>query len=165
MVVRAGLRDAPWVLARVLLERLFVAAWVVQSEEHAEQYQDLGRSETLRETRRLVQAGLIGVCDVETGRGGLEAFQRVHKADIHRRLQIETLAREAGLGELYDVTYGMCSQVAHAFDFGVQKQPDEEHAIAVSEGTLLLITQVVDDWVSRKRVTTPEELRHLTAPR
>lgn len=153
-----GLVNPCWALSRGLLDRLFLAGWVVQSEERAHIYQNLPKSESKRGVRKLITGGLL----VTQSPGFLESLN----GKIPPRPHIEQIAKDAGLEKVYTVLYSEGSEATHGFDFGIERQRAEEISaiIELSAGFLVTATAITVRWVFAGGVTKPEELEDALSP-
>ena len=156
---RLGLVNPCWTLSRGLLDRLFLAGWVVQAEDRAHGYQNLAKHESKRGMRKFISTDLL-----VTQSPGLLASMN---GKIPDRPHISQFAKESGLEKLYTVLYSVGSEAAHGFDFGITRQGAEEITtiLEFSAAFLATTTHMADRWVFDGQVTKPEELEYLLSPR
>ena len=161
-VADAGLTVPTMVFLRVLCEDLFLITWATRSEANA---------------ARLANAGveaLAHLAAVNLERGWMHVLKKDSREDHTRamlpkirkmagdRLHIEQIARNVGLGGVYDVVYRPASLEVHGKTFGVFSSNEGSGAITPTLIAIISVLDVImlvaDNCVLRGGATEPSEI-------
>ena len=108
------------IIARALLELLFLSAWITLSEENAIQYENASKMEMRRQARLIANAGYAKFRDPETGKDITKSILNSDNYKHIKRLpRIQEMAEATGLTDVYKTVYGYVSMIAHANDFSL----------------------------------------------
>lgn len=160
IVANAKLPASLGSLNRALLEILFWACWVVQSDENAQAYQGLAVNELKRLMRKNLGTGHARVVHKETQEDKLlEFLKSPEMANVPKRLRIEDVARLAGLERIYTQIYGLMSMDAHGNTFGMSSflatDVDQKMFMLIASANALLacVNLIAKNWIVNLRQT------------
>lgn len=107
-----------FVVARVLAETLFLAAWVARSERNAQTYMEAGTQGAAKAARVNIEHGRLVARSKTTGRDETKNLLNLLKSTKAERFNIEKIAAQVGLTKVYDITYRLSSLHAHVLTYG-----------------------------------------------
>jgi hypothetical protein len=151
------------VLMRVLCEDFFLIFWVAQSEANAVEYANTsGISELARLGRIYLDRNRAKIVHNSTGEDRTAAVLPELGKYISVRKKIESIARDSGLGKVYDIVYRPASMEVHGKTFGLDFDADEgalsaayPAIISIIEAILLIVDKYPTGTVE------PEEILRL----
>jgi len=155
--VASDLATPVLVLLRVLCEDLLLLFWISRSEENAAGYAKASISDFAKIARVNLQGGRAKVVHRSTGEDKTEAFLPKLKRLGAPRKRIETLARNSGLGKLYDILYRFASSEVHANTFGVLSAADADEALSTAFPAINSLLQAII-LIADNRSTPAEEI-------
>ena len=150
-------------VTRSLVESFFGTYWASLTDANGRKIMDSGRRELMRIMRVNLVAGHARITHRETGKNHTGEVLKSRKMSEAERLpRFDHMAREAGIGKVYDVMYGMLSLLSHTGMAGAQavRKPDEAihgylHAATAITRCLHLI---ISNRVRGRKVTTKDEI-------
>lgn len=152
------------VLARTIVESLILLLWVEISEENALHQSNAALAELKRVARINLERGTLKVWNRKTGEDATADFLRSDRfKDLQKSRKIVDLAKEAGVGNLYDVLYRFQSMSTHGHEIG---KGDNVEALVIMDlqaiGALsMAIGHVGLRWLIHRQRTDNETLRKL----
>lgn len=152
------------VVARSLLELLFLSVWISQSEENATKYETASIVELRRQARIIAKLGYgrfvdrVTKDDVTATTLNSDDFKQIGK-----RPRIEDMAKSTGLEEVYKTVYGFVSMIAHANDYALLESNRRKEILEASiEATITIIScieLVIVNWVFHRKITPAIEIK------
>jgi len=160
---QAELPDSLTTLSRALLETLIWARYVTTSTEYAQEFADSTKNEMKRVARKNLNAGYAKVRDTKTKDDKTKEFlNSTLMKDIPKRISIEKAAELGGLEQVYTITYGYISMIAHGRAFDLRTEPNDKIEIYASVSAALGALQGVEiitaDWIIHRKQTPMETL-------
>jgi hypothetical protein len=157
LMANARLGTPLFVLARVLCEDLFIAAWVSVSEENALAHEADVNSDVVRIMQVMVEKGLAKIPHKATGEDHTAEILPQMKQWKTGRKPIEQIAIGLGLGRAYDLVYRSASIEVHGKTYGLPSSTNEEGLLGALSMIALLIKAIC-------LVVDTDILRNTSAP-
>lgn len=133
-----------FVVARVLVETLFLTAWVARSEENAKTYMEAGAQGMAKFARINIEHGRLVARSKSTGRDETKNLLKLLKSVGAERFNIEKIAVQVGLTKVYDITYRLSSLHVHALTYGLPSgRKLEEGATAELPAVVSLLQSIL----------------------
>lgn len=153
-------------VSRSLLESLIAIYWASLEDKNANVLLDAMNRELLRIMRLNLERGHAEIRHKETGAlYTQEILDDPKLAQAKRPPQFRTMAEQAGLGKLYDTTYGFESLLAHGTAPELLVASDQRRLISTSlhssNAMLRGIHLIVDNHIRGKRRTLLTELQSI----
>ena len=137
-----------FVVARVLVETLILAAWVARSEENAHAYMEAGAQGLAKFALININQGRLVAQSRSTGGDATADVQKLLESVEVERFKVEKIAAEVGLTKVYDIAYRFFSLHVHGKTYGLPsgKKLEEGAAFALAAvvsllQSILLITE------------------------
>ena len=151
------------ILARGLLEILFLVCWVLQSEENAQGLQVSVNSQFKTVLKEILRKGYGKVSDKVNGNDKTnEYLKSPEMTNIPKRLRYEQIARDVGLEKIYSVTYRYLSLEAHFGTFELQDEvvPEDETLmiLEIMKSSLDAIMVVCANWIFNGKSTSASDI-------
>jgi hypothetical protein len=146
------------VLMRVLTETLFSIYWASLSGSNAKMYADGELSDLARMARLNLEKGRMKVRDCSSGEDRtasvLPDIQQLEKP----KLKIEQIARDSGLGKVYDILYRFGSIEVHGLASWSKDKDAAVTALPAVSVLLQAILLIASNRLLSNRPTTPIEI-------
>lgn len=162
LLAEARLSPPVAALTRNMLESLITIHWASLSESNAEEIQTAAEFESIRLMRNILRQDHAILRHKETLEDKTQQILNspfINKAKSPRRVNI--MAKESGLGKLYEMFYGIMSLLGHGTDTrALLEQPSDLLSAAVEAARTLLeaIYLIVVNRVRNHRPTTVTEI-------
>ncbi len=162
-VLEASLPSSAIVLGRALFERMMLSKWIVTKEPYAEEYLDLGKTEVLRQMRKLLTKRYGFMRDKNTGEDQTQTVLEDPRLKPSSRRRIEDIAKEAELEDIYHIFYGFLSMPAHGSTAGLPIAAADLLSLArdVATKSLQVVAGITAQWDSLRRGPTGDEVRRI----
>lgn len=150
VAARRGHPEPFYILVRGLYERVILAFWITRSDENAEEFKRIARSEVVRDFRKILKAGEGRVVERASGTDRTADILAACKMqEVPSRVRLQTLAEKVGLGTLHTRFSGYFSQQAHGFNFGLPDDPVQEvHMLSAAGGALIeALATISSRWI------------------
>jgi hypothetical protein len=122
------------ILGRCLLEQLITALWAIRSLENAQTHQNTAKTELAKALKINLKAGTAKIKNRYTGEDATTEFLEAEQMkSIPRRKNVEELAKDADVSDLYTVFYRFMSLETHGH---TGELTDDSDANALSEMNL-----------------------------
>ena len=162
-LARNHLFTSSMILARGLLEILFLVCWVIQSEENAQGLQVSINSQFKTALKEILRKGYGKVSDKVSGNDRTDEYlESPDMTKIPKRLRYEQIAREVGLEKIYSETYRYFSLEAHFGTFEIQDEVVAEDEILTILGSIKTsldaIIVVSANWAINQRSTPTSDI-------
>jgi Family of unknown function (DUF5677) len=131
------------VLMRVLCEDLILLYWTSLSEQNAAEYAKWPTSEVVAVARVNIERGRAAIRHQQTGQDATEAILPKLSDLVEKRKSLEQIAKEAGLGAVYDLLYRFGSLVPHAKSFDLFPEQGDERRLAELAAINALLAAVI----------------------
>lgn len=152
------------VIARALLENFISILWVQIDPAHASQLKQAAIAELARMTRLNLEAGEARILNRVTGEDATaDVLASGRFKNLPRRTSVEERAKQAGIGDLYNVFYRALSMEVHGHRLG---RPDHQGDLAFMHmqgiGAIALASGHAGvRWLLHRQRTDNETLRNL----
>jgi len=154
-----------FVVARVLVETLILAAWVARSEENAQAYMEAGAQGLAKFARMNIQHGRLVVQSKSTGGDETANVLKALESIEVERFNVEKIAGEMGLTKVYDIAYRFFSLHVHGKTYGLpsREKLEEGATFAVPAVVALLqsILLVTENRLLYDRDTSGGDIEHV----
>jgi hypothetical protein len=137
-----------FVVARVLVETLILAAWVARSEANAHTYMEAGAQGLAKFALINIEHGRLAVESKSTGSDETKTLLNALRTIKAERFNIERIAGDVGLAKVYDIAYRFFSLHVHGKTYGVPSRDKLEEgatfalpAVASLLQSILLLTE------------------------
>jgi len=151
-----------YLLTRGLLESLIWVCWIAKSNENAQAYYyDITKNELKRLARINLETGYGRVINTTTNEDVTqELLHSDWKKDIHTRLRIVDVAKDAGLDKLYREMYGFMSIPAHGnmLETNSSLEDDMGAILAVANVLMESINLVLKNWIDNRKQTPIKDI-------
>ena len=164
LLAKAGLAFPLGILARSLLEMNMGTFWAASMPERAVDASGATAAEAIRNMKKLLVQGHGKIVNTKTGEDQTAMLlEAIEKKKPGPRKQIAEMARECGLGRLYERFYGIESMPAHGHNIGLTGNDADNKAIfatmSASKAHLKAIHFTAAKWIRRDgEATTLAEL-------
>ena len=150
-------------VTRSLVESFFGTYWASLTDANGRRIMDAGRRELMRVMRLNLVARHARVEHRETGKNHTGEVLKSRKMSEAERLpRFDHMAKEAGIGKVYYVIYGMLALLSHAGMAGAQaaRKPDEAIHGHLHAATAIIrcLHLIVSNRVRSGKVTTKDEI-------
>jgi hypothetical protein len=149
-------------LERVVLEDLIRILWVTISDSNANKLQSGAVAALFRLVSVHVQSGREKIRSQKTGEDLSSRFL-ADKKNLPKPKSIETLAREAGVLDLYDIFYRSLSLDTHGHDLGPEEETGEWDLTVMHMQTFCAMTTAIGHagtlWLRARQRVDNEVLR------
>jgi hypothetical protein len=151
---------------RSIFESLLAVYWSSQKEEYATILLSVMRREMMRLMRLNLKRGHAVIRHKDTGAIHTEEILDDQKmSDAGRPPSFRTMAEQAGLGKLYDTSYGFMSMLAHGTATEMLANPDQRDLISAQlhsvSAFLRCIYLIAVNRIRKKRATSIAELESI----
>ncbi len=154
-----------FVVARVLVETLILAAWVARSEQNANTYMEAGAQALAKFARINIEHERLVVRSKSTGRDETPNLLNALKTVEVERLSIEKIAAEVGLAKVYDIAYRFFSLHVHGKTYGLpSREKLEEGATFALPAVVSLLQSILllsENHLLHDRDTSGAEIEHV----
>ncbi len=160
------LPESAAVLGRGLFEILIEVNWITFSKENAKKFAEATLGELKTNVREALKRGVGRVTLKATGEDKSQEFlSSPVMQDIPRRLQFGQMAKDVGLGKIFEMLYGFFSMCAHGFAYGIAEELALESHLdattAASVATMRCINLVVTAWMVKRQRSTVSQIREV----
>lgn len=150
-------------VTRSLVESLIGTYWASLDDANGRKIMDAGRREAMRIMRLNLVAGHARVRHRKAGRNHTgQVLRDARMSEAARLPRFDHMAKEAGIGKVYDVTYGMLSLLSHAGATEVlaaRGQDDAVHGhLHAAAAIVRCLHLIVSNRVRSGRVTPKDEI-------
>jgi hypothetical protein len=129
---------------RSIFESLLALYWSSQTEENATILLSVMRREMMRLMRLNLNRGHAVIRHKDTGAiHTREILDHPKMSEAGRPPSFRTMADQAGLGKLYDISYGFMSMLAHGTATELLAQPDQRDLISFELHSVLAFLRCI----------------------
>lgn len=132
-----------FVLARVLCEDFFLVYWISLSDKNVAEYSRTVKSEMAKLIRANLSNKRARLRHVATGKDVTAEFLPKLGCHVFKKKSIEAIARESGLGKVYDILYRYDSLELHGNTFGLSERESDMDGIAVAASAINAILRAI----------------------
>jgi hypothetical protein len=147
-----------FVLSRVMCEHFFLTFWVSLSEKNAAEYARKPVSELAKVLRININRGQAKILNKTTGEDATKELAPEIEKLVEAATRIENIARENGLGKVYDFVYRPGSMYVHGNTLDVFSNPDSGWQVGALSAVAALLNCVFLIVENPERTTTAAEI-------
>ncbi len=164
MATMIGLPETVNILMRGLFEIFIQTYWITLSDENAQKFALATDNEMRRQLRAFLKKDLGTVSNKETGENKNKEVLN-EWASLPQNLSFQTMATEAGIGNLCQMMYGGMSRQAHGYSFGLSEPPTPREqldiSISASVSWMQAINSIAVNWITGRTQISSSEMYSL----
>lgn len=163
----AGLSASSNLLARGLLDCLFLARWILSSDENARRFELQSRNEYIRDLKQAISSS-PGMDEARHPRKGVTQtiLPSIHFRNSPKKQGIKKVAKVGGLEKVYIRYYGFLLAESRGSFFDIHSASDKKWTIlaslAISRAAMACVNSIISGWIiSRKKTSVNDILKML----